>query len=328
MINIIGGSGFIGTHLATRLIKQNKFTIIDKNKSLTFPKLWKKADIRNLNELQEVIDENSIIINLAAEHKDNVEPKSLYDEVNVQGAKNICQVAREKNVKKIIFTSSVAVYGFALLGTDESGEINYFNDYGRTKWEAEQIYKAWANEDPERTLVIIRPTVVFGERNRGNVYNLLKQIVSGKFLMVGNGKNKKSMAYVENVAAFIEYSISHFKPGIHIFNYIDKPDFTMNELVSKVNKIIKGKKSTGFHFPYFAGYLGGIFFDILSKVTGKEFPVSAIRVKKFASNTLFSSSIQEKTNFVPPVEMDQALTNTINFEFLNTKSDGPVFYSE
>ena len=48
------------------------------------------------------------------------------------------------------------------------GESNYFNDYGRTKYLAEQVYKAWQAEDPEsRTLVIVRPTVIFGEGNRG-----------------------------------------------------------------------------------------------------------------------------------------------------------------
>ena len=55
-------------------------------------------------------------------------------------------------------------------------------------------------------MTIIRPTVIFGEKNRGNVYNLLKQIASGKFLMIGKGQNRKSMAYVGNVVAFIKYS--------------------------------------------------------------------------------------------------------------------------
>jgi nucleoside-diphosphate-sugar epimerase len=104
-------------------------------------------------------------------------------------------VAEEKGIKTIVFTSSVAIYGFAPLGTDESGEINYFNDYGRTKYEAELVYKAWYEKDPEnRKLVIVRPTVVFDEQNRGNVYNLLRQIASGKFMMIGNGENRKSMA--------------------------------------------------------------------------------------------------------------------------------------
>ena len=59
-----------------------------------------------------------------------------------------------------------------------------------------QIIKDWYLENPnEKSVTIIRPTVIFGERNRGNVYNLMNHISSGKFIMAGNGKNKKSMAY-------------------------------------------------------------------------------------------------------------------------------------
>jgi nucleoside-diphosphate-sugar epimerase len=150
-----------------------------------------------------------IVISFAAEHRDDVTPKSQYDDVNVTGAENVCTVCTKLGIKKIIFTSSVAVYGFAPVGTDETGKINYFNDYGRTKWLAEEKYRNWLKSDSENSLTIIRPTVIFGEQNRGNVYNLLRQIASGKFLMVGNGKNVKSMAYVENVAAFIEYNLNN-----------------------------------------------------------------------------------------------------------------------
>ena len=110
---------------------------------------------------------------MAAEYRDDVEPKSLYDEVNVDGAENVCKVCSKYGIKKIIFTSSVAVYGFAPLNTNETGEINYFNDYGRTKWFAEERYRDWLNSNQDNSLTIIRPTVVFGEQNRGNVYKSL-----------------------------------------------------------------------------------------------------------------------------------------------------------
>ena len=243
-ITIIGGSGFIGTRLVKRLanITYTNLKIIDKVSSSTFSHLSCIADVGSVVQLRNAISSNTVIVNLAAEHRDDVRPLSRYDEVNVQGAKNISAVANEKGVQTIIFTSTVAVYGFAPIGTDESGKINPFNDYGRTKYEAEQVFKAWQAEAPtDRTLVIIRPTVVFGEQNRGNVYNLLRQIATGKFVMVGRGENRKSMAYVENVAAFIEYSMS-FKPGVHIYNFIDKPDFTMNSLVANVNLILGRSK--------------------------------------------------------------------------------------
>lgn len=326
MITIIGGSGFVGTRLCKRLeLDSVDFIIVDKVMSKTFGDKTAVADVRDYAGLVKVCD-GDVIINLAAEHRDDVSPKSLYDEVNVAGARRVCEVAEARGINKIIFTSSVAVYGFAPLGTDESGEINYFNDYGRTKYEAELVYKAWQEKDSEnRMLVIIRPTVVFGEQNRGNVYNLLRQIASGKFMMIGDGTNRKSMAYVENVAAFLEYSLG-FENGVHIYNYIDKPDFDMNTLVANVNKALGKDEKIGFRLPFLLGYNIGKVFDFVAFVTGKKFTVSSIRVKKFCSDSMFETSIA-KTGFVPPVNLEDGLASTIKYEFVD-KTKAEVFYTE
>lgn len=328
-VNVIGGSGFIGTRLMRRLrdkaVVDSK--IIDKAPSKAFPELVMFTDVRSAEQLRASIDDGAAIVNLAAEHRDDVRPLSLYDEVNVGGAKNICVVAREKSVKTMIFTSTVAVYGFARVGTDESGKIAPFNDYGRTKFEAEQVFKAWQAEAPtQRTLVIIRPTVVFGEQNRGNVYNFLRQIASGKFVMVGNGKNRKSIAYVENVAAFIEYSMN-FKPGVHIYNFIDKPDFTMNTLVRNVNRILGRPERISFRLPFAVGYLIGKGFDLVAAITGKRFAISSIRVKKFCANSIYNTAI-DNTGFVPPVPLEQALSQTVRYEFIESHEHEGVFYTE
>lgn len=327
MIVIIGGSGFIGTRLSLRLNQSEKaFQIIDKAPSTFFPDKVLNADVRQPLSINFSI-KPSAFINLAAEHRDNVQPLSLYDEVNVDGAKNVCDLASSNDVNKIIFTSSVAVYGFAPLGTNESGAVVPFNDYGRTKWDAEQVYKQWQSEEPQkRTLVILRPTVVFGERNRGNVYTLLKQIVSGKFVMVGNGLNRKSIAYVENVAALLEYSLG-FNPGIHIYNYIDKPDFTMNTLVCHVNKLLGRSSEIKFRLPFSLGLLIGSGFDLIAKISGKTFPISAIRVKKFCSNSVYESAI-EATGFIPPISLMEAIDKTVRFEFIEDHRNEQVFYSE
>ncbi|MFN3740426.1 MAG: NAD-dependent epimerase/dehydratase family protein [Thermodesulfovibrionales bacterium] len=329
-IAIIGGSGFIGSRLCNRLENAKvDFYIIDKKQSYYFPEKTKIADIRDIDALRKAIDKCDIVINLAAEHRDDVTPKSLYDEVNVEGSKNIIQICKKKKINHIIFTSSVAVYGFAPPNTKEDGPIRYFNDYGRTKWEAEKLYRHWYEESPDtRKLTIIRPTVVFGERNRGNVYNLLKQIATGFFPMIGSGNNIKSMAYVENVAAFIEYMITNAK-GYEVYNYVDKPDLTMNELVSLVKEKMGLRPNVGFHWPYWTGYLVGFVFDVLAAITGRKYPVSRIRVKKFCSTTQFGTSIYEKTNFKPPVSLIEGLERTINYEFKEHHNKNKLlFYSE
>jgi nucleoside-diphosphate-sugar epimerase len=143
--------------------------------------------------------------------------------------------------------------------------------------------------------------------------------------MVGKGTNVKSMAYVENIAAFIEYNLNN-SPGEHLFNYIDKPDFDMNILVTEVNKIL-GKSVKLFHWPYWLGYFGGLCFDVLAFILHKKLPISSIRVKKFCSNSMFEASNIKKTNFKAPVTLSDGLKNTINYEFID-KIDGQLFYTE
>jgi nucleoside-diphosphate-sugar epimerase len=325
-VAIVGGAGFVGSRLTARFRKRDVFSNkydIDLSNDLDRSIYLDVEDVDSLDQLSGV----GTIINLAAVHRDDVSPLSRYDDVNVQGAKNVCDAACKHGVNKIIFTSSVAIYGFAPAETDESGEPNYFNDYGRTKYLAEQVYKAWQLEDPgSRTLVIVRPTVIFGEGNRGNVYNLLRQIASRRFLMFGNGTSRKSMAYVENVVAFIEYSLS-FRAGLHIYNYIDKPDFDMNTLISCTRKTLFGKTNVGLRLPGFIGLAFGYVADLAAMIIRKSLPVSSIRVKKFMGTTQFASSVSD-TGFVAPVSLEEGLARTLRYEFMEDNSDKRTFETE
>jgi GlcNAc-P-P-Und epimerase len=324
VIAIIGGAGFIGTELARQILQSGQTVrIVDKRISSTYPALCSAADVRDIPALRAALRGAEMIYNLAAEHKDNVRPTTLYDEVNVQGARNVCRVAAELAIPAIIFTSSVAVYGFAAPDTDETGPLRPFNDYGRTKMEAEGVYREWLNGGTGRMLTIVRPTVVFGPRNRGNVYNLLRQMASGRFAMVGSGKNVKSMAFVENVASLLA-AAAGFGPGGYLFNYIDKPDLSMNELVVLVKECLGLPARIGLRIPYPAAYLGGLAADLASKVLRRELPISAIRVRKFCATTQFGSSRLAATGIVPAVPLREALARTITYEFLGGREKDPA----
>lgn len=315
MINIIGGSGFIGSRLASKYFRNGvEHKVLDIKESENQSN-YVFADVTDIETLRNNIQEESLIINLAAEHKDNIKPISKYYDVNVKGAKNVCEIAEEKQIKKIIFTSSVAVYGFADQETDESGHINPFNDYGKSKFEAEKIYMQWQKKDKEnRTLIIIRPTVVFGEKNRGNVFNLLYQINSRNFFKIGSGNNKKSIAYVDNVVDFIDFCLK-IEKNITISNYIDKPDLSMNELVDHTKNLLGYKNKLNISIPYYVAILIGMFFDLLSFLTRKEFSISMIRIKKFCSSTTFTSN-KEDIGFKPKIDIYEGLNKTITHEFI------------
>ena len=325
-ITIIGGSGFVGTNLCQQLaFKQQDFEIIDLKMSNQFPDKCKIADVRDVEALRNAIT-GDVVVNLAAVHRDDVRDIQEYQRTNVDGAENVALVCSEKAINKIVFTSTVAVYGFAEPGTDETGQINPFNEYGRTKFAAEEKLRKW-QLDGQNALIIVRPTAIFGEGNRGNVYNLLKQIASGKFLMVGAGENKKSMAYIGNVTAFLEACIAtDQKYGV--YNYVDTPDLSMNELVSQIRGKLNGKVGVGLRLPYWLGIILGYAADLMAKLSGKNLPVSSIRVKKFASSTEFSSAKFKLDKFKAPFSLNDGINRTLHSEFLSPDPNREIFYTE
>lgn len=325
-ITVIGGSGFVGTNLCQKLAdRQIPFEIIDIRRSQRFPEKCKIGDVRDLESLRVAVT-GDVVVNLAAVHRDDVRDKAEYVRTNVDGAENVAKVCSEKQIKKIVFTSSVAVYGFAEPGTDETGTINPFNEYGRTKYQAEEKLRAWSLMEGNN-LIIVRPTVIFGEGNRGNVYSLFKQIASGNFLMIGAGTNHKSMAYIGNIVAFLEKCIEAER-NYAVFNYVDTPDLDINTLVRQVRKILRGRDSVGIRIPYWIGLIFGFAADGFAIITGKKLPLSSIRVRKFCRSTAFQSSKQELDGFIPPFTLQEGINRTLKSEFISPDPDREIFFTE
>lgn len=329
-IAMIGASGFVGTRLIDLLRNEpEKYECknIDLLPSHFFNEITTIGDVREQDQMDKELAGADVVILLAAQHRDDVSPVSLYYDTNVGGMEVTLKAMEKNGIKRIIFFSSVAVYGLNKKNPDENHPKDPFNHYGKSKWQAEQVLQKWYETHPDWNIDIIRPTVIFGERNRGNVYNLLRQISGGKFLMVGKGENKKSMAYVGNIVAFVKYMIDNVTTGYNVFNYIDKPDMNMNELVSHVSKVLD-KHIPMTHFPYWMGMCGGYCFDLLAKVTGKKLTISSVRVKKFCATTEFDATKAHSTGFKAPFTLGEGLARTLEFEFVHPRTDDIQFVSE
>jgi len=310
MIVLIGGSGFIGSNLASKLKKKKKsFKILDINVNPKFEYCTKIVDILDKSSLIKNIPAHSVIINLAAIHRDD-EKKDDYYLVNVNGSRNICEVAELKNCKKIIFFSSVAVYGFAKPFADESCFKNPYNHYGNSKKKAEKIYLNWNKKNKNNKLVIIRPTAVFGPGNRGNIFNLINQIYKGPFFMIGNARNVKSIAYIENVTDFTIYLLSFTKKKV-ICNYVDEPQLSLNELIIFIRKELKIENKL-IRIPYPVIFFVASIFDFISFIFNKKFKISRIRVRKFITDSSYRSNCN---GFLANFSLKDGLRRTIKKQF-------------
>lgn len=315
---IIGGAGFIGAVLLQRLMQaRTAATVFDKRAPEKGHAPFIEGDVRNLDALTEAARGHDIIYNLAAEHRDDVRPASLYYEVNVDGARNTCAAAERLGIRSIVFTSSVAVYGESEHKLDEDAVHCPINEYGRTKSLAEKVYLAWAADRADRKLVIVRPAVVFGPANQGNVHSLVSLVASGHFFMVGDGTNRKSMAFVDNVADFLSHVVA-LPAGVHVFNYADEPDMTMNELVAFVRQEFgRTPQAPRVPLPLALAVASGA--DIIASLLNLRLPISMIRLKKFRANTQVDAARAIASGFIPQVDLKEGLRRMMLPEFKNVR---------
>ncbi len=312
-ISVIGGAGFIGTAVCRLLARQGRrFEVVDLHPSPAFPTLSRIADIRDPVALDRAVT-GDVLLHLAAVHRDDA-PDGAYAETNVGGTRNLCDLALRRGIGQIVFTSSVAVYGPAAPGTDERGAIAPVTAYGRSKAQAEAVLRSWrAAAGPGASLAILRPVVVIGPGNRGNVQRLFDQIAAGRFVMVGAGRNVKSMAHVANVAAFLD-GLIRLRPPEGVWNYADGPDMTMAGLVALARSELLQRSGTGPRLPQALGLALGHLADAVSAVTGHSLPLSAARLRKFCTETRFVRSAA-LPGFVAPVPLAEGLRQMLRSDW-------------
>ena len=101
----------------------------------------------------------------------------------------------------------------------------------------------------------------------------------------------------------------------------------MNSLICSVRKTLFGKTNVGLRLPSFIGIALGYIADLVALLIRKPLPVSSIRIRKFLRTTQFASSVGN-TGFVPPVSLEEGLTRTLRYEFIEDNSDKRTFETE
>ena len=277
-----GGSGFIGHHFH-HAIDQSKIINYDIQPPFEEKKSkFVEGSILEGDKLGKNLNNVDVVLHLAATHFDFQEN---YYRTNVDGTKVLLKEMSKKDIKNLIFYSSVAVYGALNDGVSEETNPEPNMPYGDSKYEAENLIQAWAEEDDSRSVIIIRPAVVFGAYNFGNVFNLIKQIDSGFFLNIGDGENIKSMVYVKNLVDYTLSLMKEMRPGVSIYNAIDTPNYGIFDLTSIITEKL-GKKPPA-KLPLPVAKLLALPFDLLNMLTGKDIIINSKRIEKFCSSTHF-----------------------------------------
>lgn len=298
---IIGGTGFIGTHL-TILIKQQYSDAHVYNLDIVRPDIplpavkvsplkggqvlrsvFVECDVRkSIEHLPFTPTSEDVIFNFAAVHRTPGHPDQAYFETNIRGAENVCAFAEKFGIKKIVFTSSIAPYGAAEdLKTEETLPTPN-TPYGISKLVAEKIHTIWQAKKPnERQLTIVRPGVVFGKGENGNFTRLYWGIRGGKFFYPGRKDTIKACIYVKELVCFMLYRLENHNEGVELYNCTFEPAFTIEQIVETM------KKATGLQriIVKVSGSLLMTVASIVGPLGGKALGICPARVKKLMIST-------------------------------------------
>lgn len=310
-VAVIGGSGFIGSHLVTALLKAgHEPWIYDLAPSTRHPERVTRGDVCDALPLQAFLQGMEVVINLAAEHADDVRPVRRYAEVNVGGAQVLCGVLQALGIHQLVHISSVAVYGHTAGRAREDDALRPNTPYGHSKRDAEAVCRGWAAADASHRLLVVRPAVVFGPGNHGNVQHLIDHLRTGRFRMVGTGRNCKSMAYVGNLVDFLVTRLP-LRVGVHTCNYADGPDLSTAALVAWIRTCLGHTGPAPRGVPYPLALLGAAGLQALDRLCGRRPTITPQRIRKFCAPSQVSTDHLQTLEFTAHWSLQDALAHTV-----------------
>lgn len=263
-ILITGGAGFIGSHLADRLLKSGHKIICIDNFDPFYPEGIKRKniksalmsqnfrlieiDIRDVQKLEKCFSVNGIdlVIHLAAKaglRQSIADPKEYYD-VNVIGTLNLLETMRKYDVKKMIFASSSSVYGINSRKTfSETDNVDFpISPYAATKKAGELLCNTY-HHLYDFDIFCLRFFTVYGARQRPDlaIHKFTDRILNNQPIDIyGDGTSSRDYTYIDDIIDGLVFSIEKVK-GYEIINLGESRTISLNKMVETLEKYLKRK---------------------------------------------------------------------------------------
>ena len=313
---VTGATGFIGYQLVQRLRADGHHVVgldlVPPEGDQQLPE-FVHGDIRDPAAVRRAIQGVDAVFSLAAAHHDFGIEERTYFAVNETGSQVLCDELDRAGIRKVCWYSSCAVYGDCPAPRHEGATPRPNGHYGASKLAGERVFRAWTEKGDGRSALVIRPTITFGPGNVANMYSLIRQVASGRFMIAGRAGNYKSLSYVENLLDATLYLWQRGFTGLELYNFVEKPDLTSREIAQAVADAL-GRKTPGPTLPMPAVLALALPFDAITAVTGKDLGISSMRVRKlFAQETKFEADKIASAGFRSAVPVREGIARMVRW---------------
>jgi nucleoside-diphosphate-sugar epimerase len=336
-IAITGGTGCLGRPLVERLVSDGasiRLLIHPDDTSITrFDKQIEIiTDALNVHQSLDMLTRNrDVVFHLAG--KVHSVPRTKGEEqefyrVNVEGTRNLLEAAKKNGVQRVIFYSTVGVYGEnADFHGDELSPCRPGSVYAKSKFQAEQLILNSSREGGSEG-VVLRFPVAYGPLDRGNVARLINAVHKKLFLYFGDGSCLRSMVSSKNAAEAAIRAAFETKAANQVFCVTDGKDHTINDLVISICNALKISKRP-YHVPILLADIAGKFGDFLYKWTCKPFPIDSSKVRKLSRPLTFSCEKVKKVLGYEPVDtLEKGIRREVEWLYPDIRSTDKANYRD
>jgi nucleoside-diphosphate-sugar epimerase len=314
-ILVTGGTGFTGTALVERLVREgHQVVALDYKEGLQCDRLRKLgADVVIGSVTDQAAVERSVrgaefVFHLAAAFRELNVPDSFYDEVNVEGTRVVLHAARRAGVRKFLYCSTCGVHGnVEHPPADEDAPIQPADYYQRTKYEAEPLVK---REAGAMETVILRPAAIYGPGDPERFFMIFKRVARGTFPMFGDGRTLYHPLYIDNL---VDAFLLCMPPGAgqgREYLIADEKYYSIEEIVKAVGRALDVPVRVP-HYPVLPVVAVGHVVEKICKPLGITPPIFPRRVDWYRQNRAFDiSRARRELGYDPKIELDEGLRRT------------------
>lgn len=313
---VTGAAGFVGSHLAARLIKDGASVRTLIHRSSLPPGLEPKvdavrADLMDPAALRRAMEGIEIVFHLASALGSSRIAAREFQAVNAGGTAAVLSAARKAGVRRVVHFSSAGVLGNVRDGipAPESRLPAPRDVYGRTKLAGEEHALAAARSGQD--VVIVRPGWVYGPGDR-RTFKLIRMIARRRFVMVGSGRLRQTPVHVDDLVSGTLLCAAKGRSG-EIYNLTGTEVLTVRAMAEAIASAA-GTTIPGFHLPLVPAKIAAWTLAALFKPFKKEAPLNPSRLAFFTdSKPLDIAKAVHELGYAPAFDFKTAMAATVEW---------------